>query len=121
MKNLLYLIAKTWLGGLILHYLFAFFSFVIPGEKLIDNQVLMAFHHPTPSYPLHILLVPKAKYRSLKNLPSDDSRFEVELFRAVNELVQNYNLMEKGYRLIVNGGISQDVNHLHFHLISESQ
>ena len=120
MKNLLYLIAKTWLGGLILNYLFAFFSFVIPGKKLIDNKILVAFHHPKPSYPLHILLVPKAKYRSLDDLPSSDSRFELELFRAVNELVERFNLLERGYRLIVNGGVSQDVDHLHFHLISES-
>ena len=103
-----------------LNYLFAYFSIIIPGEKLIDNEILMAFHHPTPSYSLHVLLVPKAKYRSLNDLPSDDSRYEVELFRAVNELVHRFNIMEKGYRLIVNGGISQEVNHLHFHLISDS-
>lgn len=120
MKNLLYLTAKTWIGGLILNYLFAFFSFVIPGERLIDNQSLVAFHHPAPSYPVHILLVPKAKYRSLDDLPTSDNKFEVELFRAVNELVQKLDLEARGYRLIVNGGSFQEIDQLHFHLISGS-
>ena len=34
-------------------------------------------------------------------------------------LVQDLELAERGYRLIVNGGAYQDVKQLHFHLISE--
>ena len=30
-----------------------------------------------------------------------------------------FNLESKGYRLIVNGGNAQEVDHLHFHLISD--
>jgi len=119
MKGILYSIAKTWIGGMVLHWIFAFFSFVIPGERLIETGAILAFHHPSPSYPLHILIVPKAKYRSLNDLPSADKEFESELFLAVNDLVQRFDLDECGYRLIANGGSSQEVDHLHFHLISD--
>lgn len=119
-KNLLfYTIAKTWLGGLILDWVFAYFSFMIPGEKLIFNETLLAFHHPSPSYPLHILIVPREKHKSLQDLPSKDGLFEVELFNAVKLLVKRFGLEEFGYRLIANGGKYQEVDHLHFHLISE--
>ncbi|MEE8356984.1 MAG: HIT domain-containing protein [Anaerolineales bacterium] len=119
MKHLLHSIAKTWIGGLILHWVFSYFSFVIPGERLVETNSLLAFHHPSPSYPLHILIVPKSKLRSLADLPTEDQLFEVELFRVVDDLVQTFDLYSKGYRLIVNGGKTQEVDHLHFHLISE--
>lgn len=87
MKRYLFALAKTWIGGVVLHWIFAYFSFVIPGEKIIETDSLIAFHHPSPSYPLHLLIVPKVKYKSLKYLPSDDHSFEADLFKAVNELV----------------------------------
>ena len=119
MSRLFYSIAKTWVGGFILHWIFAYFSFAIPGKRLAERDSVLAFHHPSPSYPLHILIVPKAKFRSLVDLPSDDHLFEVELFSLVNELVKMFELESKGYRLIVNGGNNQEVDHLHFHLVSD--
>ena len=119
MIRFLYSIAKTWFGGLILHWIFAYFSFFIPGKRLVETDSVLAFHHPSPSYPLHILIVPKSKYSSLVDLPSNDHIFEVELFSVVNDLVKMFNLESKGYRLIVNGGNAQEVDHLHFHLISD--
>ena len=119
MKRFLYAMAKTWLGGIILHWIFAYFSFAIPGEKLIENDTLIAFHHPSPSYPLHILIVPRSKFRSLMDLPSDEAAFEIGLFKAVKQLVKRFRLDENSYRLIANGGSAQEVDHLHFHLISD--
>ena len=119
MGKFLYSIAKTCVGGLILHWIFAYFSFIIPGKRLAERDSVLAFHHPSPSYPLHILIVPKSKLRSLVDLPSKDHLFEVELFSLVNELVKMFNLESKRYRLIVNGGNAQEVDHLHFHLISD--
>lgn len=119
MKRFLYAMAKTWLGGIILHWIFAYFSFVIPGERLIENDWLIAFHHPSPSYPLHILIVPRSKFRSLMDLPSDEEAFQIGIFKAVKQLVKRFRLDESSYRLIVNGGSAQEVDHLHFHLISD--
>jgi len=119
MSRFLYSIAKTWMGGLLLHWIIAFFSFAIPGEKLIETDSLVAFNHPSPSYPLHILIMPKARHKSLNDLPSDDLVFESGLFVSVNELVQRFGLESCGYRLITNGGSAQEVDHLHFHLISD--
>ena len=118
-NRFLYSIAKTRTGGILLHWIIAHFSFAIPGGKLIETDSLLAFHHPSPGYPLHILIVPKAKFRSLNDLPSKDQVFESGMYLAVNELVQKFNLEVYGYRLIANGGSAQEVDHLHFHLISE--
>lgn len=119
MRRFFYSMAKTRLGGSLLHWIFAYFSAAVPGEKLADTDSLLAFHHPAPSYPLHILIVPKEKLLSLKDLPSDGLDFEAGLFTTVNNLVEQFGLDTSSYRLIVNGGSAQEVNHLHFHLVSE--
>ena len=91
-------------------------SFVIPVERLRETETLMAFHHPTPSYPFHVLLVPKKAVLSLKELDTNDSAFLSDLYSTVQSLIDEFHL--SAYRLIVNGGEYQDFPQLHFHLIS---
>jgi histidine triad (HIT) family protein len=93
-------------------------SFVLPVERLHETDTLVAFHHPRPSHPLHILLVPKRKLSNLMAVQPADSDFFTDLYRTVQKLVIEFNLEAPGYTLLVNGGAYQDVPHLHFHLIS---
>lgn len=94
-------------------------SFALPVKYLHETPTLLAFHHPNPVYPLHILLVPKKAIASLIELdPLIDSNFLIDLYATVKILVLNFNLEKVGYRLIVNGGQFQDFPYLHFHLIS---
>jgi histidine triad (HIT) family protein len=92
-------------------------SFAIPIRRLRETQTLVAFHHPKPSYPFHVLLVPKKAVASLKDLDSKDTAFLSDLYSTVQSLVEEFQL--SAYRLIVNGGEYQDFPQLHFHLISE--
>jgi histidine triad (HIT) family protein len=94
-------------------------SFAIPVERLHETATLIAFYHPQPGYPFHVLLVPKRARQSLADLTPADADFLIDLFQTVQLLVERFNLEEPGYRLIANGGRYQDVPHLHFHLISD--
>ncbi len=76
----------------------------------------MAFYHPKPSYPFHVLLVPKKVVVSLNDLDPADTTFLTDLYSTVQNLVHEFQL--PAYRLIVNGGEFQDFPQLHFHLIS---
>lgn len=76
----------------------------------------MAFYHPRPSYPFHVLLVPKKAVTSLRELDPADAAFLADLYSTVQSLVEEFHLT--AYRLIVNGGEYQDFPQLHFHLIS---
>ena len=97
-------------------WVFEYMSFAIPVKRLRETETLMAFHHPKPSYPFHVLLVPKKSVESLMKLDSTDSIFLVELYAMVQSLVEEFHL--PAYRLVVNGGEYQDFPQLHFHLIS---
>jgi histidine triad (HIT) family protein len=93
-------------------------SFTIPVNRLHETPTLMAFYHPKPSYPFHVLILPKRAIADVTTLSSTDADFMVELFDTVRRLVEQFGLEAPGYRLITNGGAHQDVPILHFHLIS---
>jgi histidine triad (HIT) family protein len=120
MQQLLSL-ARSPFGRLLIGWIFAHMSFAIPVNRLRDTDTLLAFYHPKPSYPIHILLVPKKAIGSLVDLQSEDDVFLAEVFHVTQDLVKELNLTISGYRLIVNGGENQDVPQLHFHLISGDQ
>jgi histidine triad (HIT) family protein len=98
--------------------MFEHMSFALPVKRLRETETLMAFHHPKPSYPFHVLLVPKKAIAALGELDSTDMAFLSDLYSTVQSLVDEFYL--SAYRLILNGGEYQDFPQLHFHLISPS-
>jgi len=111
MRRLLWLFTP-WIG-----WIFAHLSFAIPVKRLRETETLLAFYHPKPAYPFHVLLVPKKAVASLKELDPTDTSFFTDLYSTVQSLVDDFQL--SAYRLIVNGGEYQDFPQLHFHLISD--
>ena len=92
-------------------------SFANPAKRLRETDTLLAFYHPKPSYPFHVVLVPKQAIPTLMEL-DPASEFLSDLLATVQSLVTEFQL--PAYRLVVNGGEYQDFPHLHFHLISDT-
>jgi histidine triad (HIT) family protein len=90
-------LARTRLAGKLVPWILAHMSFVIPAERLRESATLVAFYHPQPSYPLHILIVPKKAIASLLEISPADQPFLVDLFACVRELVLELHLDERGY------------------------
>ena len=111
---------QKWIGHpWILHFIgwiFETMNFAIPVKRLRETETLMAFYHPKPAYPFHVLLLPKKAVASLKEFNPVDTVFLADLYATVQSLVDEFHL--SAYRLIVNGGDYQDFPQLHFHLIS---
>lgn len=102
----------------ILTVVFSRMSFILPFERLRESDFLVAFYHPRPAYPVHVLFLPKKAIASLVELDASDDEFLIELFTCDKELVAELDLEGRGYRLIVNGGTYQKFPYLHFHLVS---
>ena len=117
MHNGLLRLARTSAGRKLVGWVFSNMSFAIPARRLRETETLLAFFHPKPAYPFHVILVPKQAVSNLMEL-DPSSTFLTDLFATVQSLVTEFEL--PAYRLIVNGGEYQDFPHLHFHLISES-
>ena len=99
-------------------WVFTHMSFAIPIQRLRETSTLIAFYHPQPGYPVHILLIPKRAIADVTALTSADADFMLDLFATVRDLVAELNLAPGGYRLITNGGPNQAVPQLHFHLVA---
>jgi histidine triad (HIT) family protein len=114
--NLPYQLLKTRLGRFMIGWIFAHMSFIIPAKRLRETESLLAFHHPQPAHPFHVLLVPKKEIRSYADLAPADP-FNADLVPAVQSIAAEFHL--PAYRLIVNVGEYQDFPRLHFHLVSD--
>lgn len=119
LRRLLFKIARSSFSRYFIGWVFTHMSFLIPVNRLRETETLIAFHHPKPTHPTHILLVPKRPIPNMLALHTNDADFLTDLFQAVQSLVAEFQLEQGGYNLSTNGGSYQDVPHLHFHLISD--
>jgi histidine triad (HIT) family protein len=106
------------LAAVSLGWIFAHVSFLLPLKRVYTSQRLLAFHHPQPSYPLHIIIVPKKALRNLAAVQPSDASLLLEILKTTQHIAENMKL--ENWRLIVNAGAYQEVPHLHFHMIQKS-
>jgi histidine triad (HIT) family protein len=96
------------------------FCRIIRGEEkasiVFEDSVSLAFLDHRPLFPGHCLLVPKAHYETLADLPAS----------LVGPLFQNAQLLERaieeglaadGTFVAINNRVSQSVPHMHIHLV----
>ena len=83
---------------------------------VFDDSISLAFLDRRPLFPGHCLLVPKAHYETLADLPAS----------LVGPLFQNAQLLERaieeglgadGTFVAINNRVSQSVSHVHIHLV----
>jgi len=81
-----------------------------------ENEVSLAFLDHRPLFPGHTLLVPRAHYRTLEDLPS--TVFE-PLFQGAALLARavEVGLGAEGSFLAINNRVSQSIPHLHIHIV----
>jgi len=111
-------LARSRLAAVSLGWIFAHVSFLLPLKRVYTSQRLLAFHHPQPSYPLHIIIVPKKALRNLAAVQPSDASLLLEILKTTQHIAENMKL--ENWRLIVNAGAYQEVPHLHFHMIQKS-
>ena len=100
------------------------FAKIIKGEAqaeiVYENKLVLCFKDIMPKAPVHILIIPKKKYRDIFDFSENSSEKEkLAIFQAFRDLVKKYKLEENGNRIITNSGVygRQEVPHLHFHLL----
>ncbi len=100
-------------------FVLRYFPFLLPVRRVFLGKYTLAFFHPQPTYPFHIILLPRSGVSSLVNLNTEDKSFLNESFLLIPRLIQDYALSSSDYQLIINGGQFQQFPILHFHLVSQ--
>lgn len=109
-------LARSSFGSLLIGWVFAHASFILPLKRVRETKTLIAFHHPKPSYPTHIILIPKKAISGIHAITRADGDTLIEIVQMANHIARELNL--SNYKLIVNAGAYQEVRQMHFHLIA---
>ena len=96
----------------------------IPCDKVFENEHALAFYDIKPAANIHVLIIPKGKYKNVDDFSKNASKDEISsLMQAVSEVskIKKLSLEHggKGFKLIANTGSDgyQEVPHFHFHLM----
>ncbi len=85
----------------------------IPKQFTYQDEDIMVFPDIKAIKPVHLLIMPKKHVPDF--LDAEPVLFE-KMARVIQQMVRKEDLQDRGYRLIVNGGGAQIVDHLHIHL-----
>lgn len=91
----------------------------IPCTKVYEDEHVLAFEDVNPQAPVHVLVIPKGRYRSLDEFADRASAEEMAAWvRAIGLVAREKGLIENGYRVLANTGRDghQEVPHLHMHV-----
>jgi histidine triad (HIT) family protein len=91
----------------------------IPAEIVFEDEEALAFRDVNPQAPTHILVIPKRHLPSLSDMEKEDVPTIGHLTWVAREIARRENLIQNGYRIVVNNGANagQTVFHLHVHLL----
>ena len=89
----------------------------IPAKFVFKSDNLVVFPDIHPAADVHFLIVPKEHIGGMNDITQSYGNLLVEVYDVVRKLVKDNNLQKDYYRVVVNGGKSQHVPHLHFHLL----
>lgn len=87
-------------------------------KVVFENDNVLAFHHTRPSYPFHIVIIPKKKILDFMDIGAGDAQTILDVFAAAQEILKGEDFATKGFKIVTNAGTYQESGHLHFHLIS---
>lgn len=91
----------------------------IPAEIVLETEDVLAFRDINPQAPVHVLIIPKRRIRTINDIEVADHELIGKLFSAASLIAADEGLAEEGYRVVMNcnEAAGQTVFHIHLHLL----
>lgn len=89
-------------------------SHEVPKEFLFEDEDVMIFPDLNPARQVHFLAVPKKHMTDFSELT--DFSLMKKIFSKVQDIIKDEGLDTKGFKVFMNGGGAQVVDHLHIHI-----
>lgn len=87
----------------------------IPSYTIYEDDVVKAFLDVNPNSNGHTLVVPKAHYQDIEDIPQDVLLHIIQVGKKIKNLLEK-TLHADGIAFTQNNGISQEVKHFHLHV-----
>ncbi len=93
----------------------------IPAQIVWEDEDVLAFHDADPKAPVHVLVVPKRFIPRLAAAEASDEALLGKLLAATRRVAEKLDLLESGYRVVINSGpdAGESVPHLHLHVLGK--
>ena len=89
-----------------------------PVDVVLETELVLAYHHTRPHWPVHIVVVPRRHVPSLTELGDADEVLLRNLLAVVREVAGGVEREHGACRVLTNLGRYQDSKHLHVHVTS---
>ncbi|MEV0066455.1 histidine triad nucleotide-binding protein [Amycolatopsis sp. NPDC050768] len=95
----------------------------IPADVVYEDENTFAFRDINPQAKVHVLVVPKKRYRNVGELAAGDPELLSAVIGAAKKVVELEGIAESGYRVVFNtdGDAGQTVFHVHAHVLGGEQ
>lgn len=113
MKKLLLKIARLPFFGKLIGWCVAHLAHVLPLRIVQEDEHCIVFHHPAPSYELHLLAMLKTQLQDISCVSASQLR---QILSAARASIEKLELSAPHIMLWTNGGRFQEVRQLHFHI-----
>ncbi len=90
----------------------------VPSRKVMEDELIYAFHDINPQAPIHILIIPKKHFNSLEDFNEENIFLLGHMLAKAKEIAHSEGLLN-GYRIVINTGSNagQTIYHFHLHLL----
>ena len=91
----------------------------IPADVVYQDATTFAFRDIRPQAPVHVLVVPRKRYRNLGELAAADPQLLADVALSARKVAELEGVLESGYRVVFNTDrdAGQTVFHVHAHVL----
>jgi len=95
----------------------------IPSDKVYEDDTTYAFRDIRPQAKVHVLVVPKTRYRNVAELAAADPGLLSDVIATAHKVAELEGIKESGYRVVFNtdSDAGQTVFHVHAHVLGGEQ
>lgn len=86
-------------------------------EVVHQDERVMAFHHPDPASPIHVVIIPKAHVAGLLAPEATDPELMSSVMTAVQEVARIMGLKSRGFYVRANAAMPDVTPHMHWHVM----
>ncbi len=90
----------------------------LPSTIVWEDEKFLAIKSKFPSAPIHLLVIPKDHWDKQVVENSNDRTKWGNIMSAVFDTIKASNLQKSGYKIVINGGGYEEINHEHVHILS---
>jgi histidine triad (HIT) family protein len=91
----------------------------VPAKIVFEDALCLAFDDINPQAPHHVLIIPRAHFATLDDMPASEEQLLGHLVTVATRLARERGIAKAGYRLVANcqSAAGQSVFHVHLHLM----